>query len=136
MGGAFGEHRELQRGVREVKLIERAVLGVGLEQPVEPEQAGEQRRNPQHRRADAGEQIGIGSDREGRDRHQREKEDHAHRARAAEPLGDADFPQIDGEEGGCHDAATLGVFPSRNSRVSSKPSGSCVAATIMPPSAQ
>ena len=66
---------------------------IGLKQPVEAEQAGEQRRDPQHRRADAREQIGIGPDGERDDGHHHQEEHDAHGRRAADAAGDGDLAQ-------------------------------------------
>ena len=61
--------------------VERAVLVVGLEQPVEPEQGREQRGDPQDRRAEPRQQIEVGPERERHDRDQDEEEHRADRAR-------------------------------------------------------
>ena len=57
---AFGRHGQFQRHGRHHQQIERSVVPVGRQQPVEREQAGEQRADPQHRRADALEQRKSG----------------------------------------------------------------------------
>ncbi len=85
MGQAFDEHRQRQHvpAVGEDQEIERAVLAVGLEQPVEAEQAGEQRADPEDRRADAGKQVEIGPDAEGDRRDHRQEEQNAGQRPAA-----------------------------------------------------
>ena len=67
--------------------VERAVVVIGREQPVEPEQGREQRADPQDRRADAGEQRQIRADPEGHDRDDQEEEQHPHERAAADAHG-------------------------------------------------
>ena len=71
------------RSADSTRTIERAVLAVGLEQPVEAEQRGKQRADPQHRRADAGEHVEVGPEREGDRRDDGEEEQHAGQRPAA-----------------------------------------------------
>ena len=96
---AFDQHGKRQHvavGVEDQK-IERAVLAVGLEQPVEAEQAGQQRADPQDRRADAGEQVEVGSDREGDGGDDGEEEQHPGQRAAAG--ADAEFHVAEEERG-------------------------------------
>ncbi|ESX95413.1 hypothetical protein X754_08955 [Mesorhizobium sp. LNJC403B00] len=57
--------------------IERTVFAIGLKQPVEAEQAGEQSADPKDRRTDAGEQLQVRSDTEGDGGDDGEEEDDA-----------------------------------------------------------
>jgi hypothetical protein len=43
---AFDEHRDLERQRPVDKKVEGAVVVIGLEQPVEPQEGGEQSRDP------------------------------------------------------------------------------------------
>ena len=54
--------------------MERAVFGIGLKQPVEAEQRGEQRGDPEIRRTDARQQRLIRPQREGGDRDEAQEE--------------------------------------------------------------
>ena len=77
--------------------VERAILAIGLEQPVEAKQAGEQRANPQDRRADAPMQIG------GRARSRRNRGDDGRRtarrsARRRPADAEADISEEEGDQ--------------------------------------
>ena len=73
----FDEHRQKHRRFLHQHDVERAVLAVELEQPVEPEQRRQQRPDPQHRRPDARQEVEIRSDAEGDDGDHRQEEQHA-----------------------------------------------------------
>jgi hypothetical protein len=68
--------------------VERAILPVGLEQPVEAQERGQQRADPQDRRADPRQEVQIRADAEGNHRHHGEKEQHAKHRRPARAGGD------------------------------------------------
>ena len=125
LGGAG----QFQRRPAHHDQIERAVVMVGHEQPVEREQACQQRAEPEDRRSEPRQQRQIGSDRERHQHHHGEKEQHADQRAAADPQRDPDVPANQGGERG-HDAP-----PIRNSRAAI-PSGAWVAATIRPPRAR
>ena len=98
--------------------IEGAILGVGLKQAVETEQRRQQRRDPQDRRSDAGEQIRVWPDGEGHDRDERQEEHDAHRAGAADAARDAPFAQ---EKRGRADDSSRGGRPRQASAASIEP---------------
>ena len=81
---------------RQHQHVERAILAVGLEQPVETEQRGEQRADPQHRRADAGEHVEVGAERERDRRDDGEEEQHAGQRPAAGAGGEAKLAEEEG----------------------------------------
>ncbi len=96
--------------------VERAVVVVGLEEPVEPEQSREQRRDPQDRRAEAREQIEVGPERERHDRDEDQKEHCADRRPAADPPRDAPFANEEREGGGHANPSPLAGEGGRRSR--------------------
>ena len=65
--------------------VERAVLVVGQEQPVERQQARQQRADPQDRRPEPRQQIEVGPDGERHQRDDAEEKQHADRGAAADP---------------------------------------------------
>ena len=94
----LGRDREFERRRAHHDQIERAVLVIGGEQPVEREQARQQRAEPQDRRADAREQREIGPDRERHQRHDDQEEQHAHQRAAADADRDAHVAHEQGGE--------------------------------------
>ena len=56
------------------ELVEHAVGAVGLDQPLDRQQGGGQRGDPQRPAADAGEQAGVGADGERHDRRDQQEE--------------------------------------------------------------
>ena len=135
MGGAFDEHDEFERQAGVDQHVERAVVGVGLEQPVEAEQRRQQRGDPQDRRPEARQQIEVRPEREGHDRNQDEKEHRADRGAAADAAGDAPFPGEERARRPAH-AAILAPSPSARFAAPSSPSGAWVAARMSPPAAR
>src|SRR4051795_11119286 len=100
MSGAFGKDNQLERRVAHLHDIERALLMIGLKQAIEAEQRREEHRNPQYRRADAGEKVEIGPDREGEDCGKDEKEYDPNRVSAAAAPRDCEFaPKQRGKRG-------------------------------------
>ena len=89
MRKAFDGDDKFERRAAHQDEIERAVVMIGGEQPVERKQAREQRRKPQDRRADALEQRQIRPERERRQGDHDEEEQHAHQRAAADAHGDA-----------------------------------------------
>ena len=83
--GGLGGDREFQRRVAHQDQVERAVLVIGGEQPIERQQRREQRAKPQDRRPDAAEQREVGPDRERHQRDHDQEEQHADAAAAADP---------------------------------------------------
>src|SRR5580700_11905252 len=129
MGKAFGCDHELERRAAHQDEIERAVLVVGGEQPVERQEARQERREPQDRRADLLEQRQVRADRERDQRDHDQEEQHADQRAAADPYGYAHVADEDCGEGG-HESTS----PSRNSRTLSSPMAPWVAAMMRPPS--
>ena len=82
-------HRKLERRGPRHQQVERAVFVVGGKQPVECEQACQQRAEPEDRRADAGEQFEIRPDGKRHHGDDDEKEQRAHQRAAADADGDA-----------------------------------------------
>ncbi|ESY02050.1 hypothetical protein X753_25790 [Mesorhizobium sp. LNJC399B00] len=76
---ALHQHRQRQHVavIAQHQKIERTVFAIGLKQPVEAEQAGEQSADPKDRRTDAGEQLQVRSDTEGDGGDDGEEEDDA-----------------------------------------------------------
>ena len=64
---------------------------VGLKEPVEPEEGGEQRRDPQDRRPEPRQEVEVGPEREGHDRDENEEEHRADRRAAADAPRNAPF---------------------------------------------
>ena len=95
---AFDEDAQCQHvtAFRQQDNVQRAVLAFGLEQPVEAEQRGQKRADPQDGGAYAGQQVEVGSDTERNDGHHGEEEQDADQRPAAGP--DAK-PKIADEEG-------------------------------------
>ena len=122
----LGQHRGLQRQRRRPHQIERAILLVGLEQPVEPDQHRKQRAKPQDRRPDPRQQVEVRPERERHEHDDRQKEHEGELTPAAGTGGQGEVAPEDGEEGAAHD-------PILTSRAWSSPSGPCVAARIAPP---
>ena len=118
MGETFDRNHEFERHIGGQDEIERSVLLIRLEQPVEAEQRRQQRRDPQNCRTDAGEQHEIGPDRERHDGDEDQEEDETHRRAAADAAGDGDFASEKGEEGLSHAGC-----PRRSSRAPASPSG-------------
>ncbi len=111
--------------------VERAVLVVGGEQPVERQQRGEQRAEPEDRRADAAEQGEVGPDRERASARPRSGRT-ARRCRAPPPTRIASrMSRMNSASERAHAAS-----PSRSSLARSSPIGPCAAATISPPPAR
>ena len=75
--------------------VERAVLAVGLEQPVEPEQARQQRADPQDRRPDPRQQVEIRPDAEGDRRDDGEEEQDARQRPAPGAHGQTQVAEIE-----------------------------------------
>ncbi len=98
MRNALHRDHELERRAAHQDEIERAVLVVGGKQPVERQQARQQRREPEDRRADALEQREIRPERERHQRDHDQKEQHAHQRAAADAHGDAHVADEDGGE--------------------------------------
>ena len=69
--------------------VEGAVLLVGLEEPVEREQAGEQRADPERAGGEAGEPAGLGADAERHEQDDDEEEGEAEAGAAAGAEGEA-----------------------------------------------
>ncbi len=99
---------------------------VGHEQPVEGEQAREQRAEPENRGSKPRQQGEIGSDGERHQHHHGEKEQDADQRSAADPQRDFDVPSNQCEERG-H------VTPPIRNSFACTPSGAWVAAMIRPP---
>src|SRR5690606_16134417 len=108
------------------------VLAIGLKQPVEAEQRGQQRPDPQYRRADAGEKVQIRPDAERHHGDDGEEEQHpdqraatgAHaKAQIADEERKHQYPLSSG--------LSAGTPPRCNCFTPSRPSGMWVAATIM-----
>ena len=78
---ALHQHDELQRRLAHQEEVERAVLVVGLEEPVEAEQRGQRGGDPEDGRADARQQVEVRPDGEGHDRDEHQEEDEAHQRR-------------------------------------------------------
>ena len=97
MGNALDQNDEFERRAAGENEIERAVLVVGGKQPIEREQARQQRRQPQDRRADPLQQREVGPERERHQRGDDQKEQHAHQRAAADAHGN---PHIADENGG------------------------------------
>ena len=66
--------------LRQAQKLERAILLIGLKQPVEADQRGEQGRDPQDRGTDSRQQVEIRPEREGHQGDDGEKEHQAHGA--------------------------------------------------------
>ena len=73
---------EFERQAGNDELVQRSVIAIVLEQPVEPEQGREQRCDPQHRRSDAREQWHVRPDAKRNHRDNRQKEDQARESAA------------------------------------------------------
>ena len=71
---AFHQHDNFERRRPIDEKVERAVVMIGLEQPVEPEEGREQGRDPKNRGPEPREQIEVGSERKRHDRDQNEEE--------------------------------------------------------------
>ena len=76
--------------------IERSVLPIGLEQPVEAEERGEKRPDPQHRRPYAPKQLEIRPDPEGNDGDHGEEEENADKRAAARTYREAEVADEQG----------------------------------------
>ena len=99
MGERLGQHHELERQRRGEQQVEGAVLLVGLEQAVETDQGRQHRGQPQDRRADTGEQVQVGPERERHERDQHQEEDQPERPRAADPRRQLHVARDDRREG-------------------------------------
>ena len=82
-----------------IENVERAVFMIGLEQPVEPKQRREQRRDPEDRRPEARQEVEVGPKREWHDRDQDEEENDADRRAPADAPRDAPFAHEEGKRG-------------------------------------
>ena len=141
---AFHQHDEFERRLAGEHEVERAVLVVGLKQPVQSQKRREQGGDPQDRGADARQKVQVRPDGEGRDGDENEKEDHAHHAAAADAARRADLAQEQRGERGCARARAAGCAHGPSSppaapssrRSASTPSGAWVAAITMPPCAR
>ena len=93
MGEALDQYRQRRHVAIGAKHheVERAVFAVGLEKTVEAEQAGQQRADPQDRRADTRQQVEVRPDAEGHGGDHGQEEDHADERAAA---GAHSEPQI------------------------------------------
>ena len=92
--------------------VERAVFLIGLEQPVEPEQGREQRRDPEDRWPEPRQELEIGPEREGHERDEDEEEHRADRRPAADSTRDPPFAEKRARAG--HAARSSGASrPSR-----------------------
>ena len=95
---ALTADREFERRRAHHQQVERSVLLVGGQQPVERQQARQQRTEPQDRGTDALEQREIRPDRERHQRHHGHKEQHADHRAAADPDRDPDVAHEQGLE--------------------------------------
>ena len=102
------------------ELVEHAVGAVGLDQPLDRQQGGGQRGDPQRAAADAGEQAGVGADGKRHDRRDQQKEGDRQPGGPGERM--ANFA---GDERAHHGASS--------SRRQSPASAPCVAARTAPP---
>ena len=110
MGGGLDGKRKFERDTRRQDQVERAVLLVHGDQPVEREQAREQRAEPQDGRADPGQQREIGADGERHQRHDDQEEQYADQRTAADPHGEPQIAQEQcGQRGhdGCLDSGRI-----------------------------
>ncbi len=94
----FGEDCQCQRRASHQDQIERAVLAVVGEKLVQRQQAGEQGAEPQNCRSDAPQQCIVGTDREGNERDDDQKKQHAHPGAAAHADRQAQVADEKGEE--------------------------------------
>src|SRR5271166_782209 len=127
---ALNEHDDLEWRRRGHHHVERAVVLVGLKEPVEAEQRRKQGRDPKDRRAEPREKVEVGPQREGHDGDQDQKERGADRSAAPDAPGDAPFTDEEGGGGGHGVVASLSSFAFRS------PSEACVAATRRPPASR
>ncbi len=128
MRDALRRDDRLERHGAHAQELERAVLLVGLEQAVEPDQRREKRSDPQNGRADARQEVEIGADREGQDGDERKIEDEAEAEAAADPGGELEVARDEGKKRARHPPILISE--------AGMPIGSCVAATIRPPAAR
>ena len=110
VGDRLGEDEDLQRRRRGAEQVERAVLLVGLEQAVEADQRREHGGEPEDGGADPGEQVEVGPEREGHQRHDHQEEHEPERAGAADAGGELEVAGDEGEERAAH-AAGSGSTP-------------------------
>ena len=101
VGEAFDETGGGQRGeiAAQDHDIERAVLAVGLKQPVEAQKRGEQRADPDDGGADAGEELQVRADAERDDGDDGEEEDDAGQSPAAGAEGEFEVAEEEGGHG-------------------------------------
>ncbi len=69
-------------------------------QPVERQKARQQRAEPQHRRADTGQQVEVGADGEGHHHHDDQEEQRTHQRAATDAHGQPHVAHEEGGEGG------------------------------------
>ena len=111
MRDGLGRDRQFERHGAHHQQVERAILVIGGEQPVERQQAGEQRAQPQDRRADLCQQFEVGADGEGHHRDHDEEEQRADQRAAADAHGQ---PHVANEQGG--ESAVMRALPMRSVR--------------------
>ena len=146
---AFHEHRERRHMPvgRQDHQVERAVLAIGLEQPVEAEQAGQQRADPQDRRADAGQQVEVRPDRErygGNEARKNSTPVNAppparmprRRSRRKRAITRGDPWRMKRQAGGRKGTQASAAIPNASVLAPAIPSGWWVAATTIPPPAR
>ena len=105
------------------QLVEHAVGAVGLDQPLDRQQRRGQRRHPQHPGADAGEQAGVGTDRE------------RHKDRDEKEEGGRE-PRLPGERAAHFASEQAADHAASSSLCQSPASGKCEATTTAPPLAR
>ena len=93
MRDRFRRHRQFERHAAHHQQVERAVVVVGREQPVERQQARQQRAQPQDRRTDAREQSEVGAERERHHGHDDQEKQRAHQRAAADANGEPHVAQ-------------------------------------------
>ena len=106
MGRALGERHQLERQDALGQQLERAVLGVGLVEPVQAQHHREQRQHPDHADADARQDLGRGADAEREQRRGDDEEQQRLEAVAAAPQPQAQVAPQDREEGAGHGASS------------------------------
>ena len=110
MRQALDHHQKLERRLGQQDQLERAVLVVGLPQPVEGEQDGQQRHHPDHAGADPRQDVGRGADAEREQRQGDDEEGEAHAAVGQAPAGQGEIAAKQGGQG------LHGTQPAKSSR--------------------
>ncbi len=131
VAGRAAEHVEDERLAGDDIEIERAVLAVGAEKPLKPEERREQRRDPKDRRADPGKQLQVRPDAEGHDRDHGEEEDEGDdRAAAGAKLKPK---RLSGEREKARITRSLSVSEDQAAAPDASPRGSARLAQDAPP---